>query len=96
MRSLNRDEIMSIKTGDNFSVKLTKLYYPNPVVEFEGVAEFYVQRSSGCATPVIFALRDHADWAEYSRFDLYDTEYGLVFINEEYQMEIFDNENRNN
>ncbi|HCW08196.1 MAG TPA: hypothetical protein DGG95_12620 [Cytophagales bacterium] len=92
MRKMTREEIMKLNTGDMVLVKLTKLYYPNPVVEYDGYAKIYVQRSDKCPTPIVFALQD-IDWAEYSRADLFDEGYGLVFVNEEYQMEVFIDEN---
>jgi hypothetical protein len=85
MNKLNRQQVLQLEDGAQVHVKLTRLYWPQPVVTYEGPAHLYVQNHNGVA--VVLTVRDPLVWAEADpRCDV-DSD-GSVIV-EDYKLEIF-------
>jgi len=84
-RQLTADEIRAAENGQPVVVRLTRLYWPKAVTEYEGPANLYVERYKG--QTVTLTVCGPLNWAEYDpRRDF----VGNALVNEDWQMEIFE------
>ena len=90
MYKLNQDDILSLEpTEEVFHVKLTRIFWPTPVVEWEGRSQLHIQRSTpkkGIPSMLSIITPKAYNWAEGSFFDV-DADGDIVV--EDYAMEVF-------
>jgi hypothetical protein len=76
--------------NNQYKIRLTRLYYPKPKTEYEGLGSFHIQRIKNGKLSVL-AIKDAdgnwLNWAEYSHHDR--CEDG-AFVCEDYQLEILE------
>jgi len=84
-RRLSPDEIKALQDGQQVWVRLTRLFWPKPVAQYEGPDTLYVQRYRG--EIVTMTTREHG-WAEYDPRHSFEHDGSLV--SEDWQMEVFE------
>lgn len=78
-KRLSPEELAALRSGERVLVRLSRLYYPDPLTVFEGEATIHVDDD-------ILTTHDRA-WAEYRLPEDLDPYGGLVA--EDYYMEVF-------